>query len=234
MWDRLNKRFLFSSVIDLIVLDGEACRSFPDPVVADDWLMAPVPQTLPEPELRPAIPDPPPVGDLISFNEFDTDALFAAIDNHKGDVSGMLTESSEFSGESNCAAFAESACRTSPTGTRSSSEADLKELEVALFTPSPVKPMRVASLRSPSPSPRLAGVKLHAEVEADILLHSNSHDQQNLSRNLRASFEREAVARLPQQFSDQERKPKLRKFCSPKVKLAANFSAVKDKKAPVT
>ena len=215
---------------DLIVLDGEASSlTFPDQTVADDWLMAPVPEFLPDPVLQPAIPEPPPVGDLISFTEFDMDVLFAAIDNMGlpnpmntgtgGDLTELLAESNELSGEYNGTSSPQLSYRVSPVEQRSTLEADLKDLELPY-----VSPARVGGVPKVRPSPLKPGVLLHSEVEADIL--SYCHSEAKLSRNLAATFADEPVEKpLAQRKSaDEDKKTKARKFSAPKVKLAVNFS----------
>lgn len=219
---------------DLIVLDGEASGTFPDQIVTDDWLMAPVPESLPEPELQPAIPEPPPVGDLISFTEFDMDVLFAAIDNMRlpnplsagpgGDLTELLADSNELSGEYNGTTSPQPTYRVSPNGRHSTSEADLKDLELSFVSPAHVQVRSVSQVQA-SPSPRKAGVLLLSEVEADILSDCHAAEAE-LPRNLAVSFGDEGVEKPCSQrkSSDEERKAKPRKFSAPKVKLAVNFS----------
>lgn len=219
---------------DLIVLDGEASGTFPDQIVTDDWLMAPVPESLPEPELQPAIPEPPPVGDLISFTEFDMDVLFAAIDNMRlpnplsagpgGDLTELLADSNELSGEYNGTTSPQPTYRVSPNGRHSTSEADLKDLELSFVSPAHVH-VRGDTQMQMSPSPRKAGVLLLSEVEADILSDCHAAESE-LPRNLAVSFGDEGVEKPCSQrkSSDEERKAKPRKFSAPKVKLAVNFS----------
>lgn len=214
----------------MIVLDGEAssgtCR---DQAVADDWLMAPVPESLPEPALQPAIPEPPPVGDLISFTEFDMDVLFAAIDNlglpnplssgPAGDLTELLAESNELSGEYNGPVSPQVNYRVPPVERRSTLEADLKDLEFPYVPP-------VTQAR---PSPVKPGVLLHSEVEADLL--SYSHPKPELARNLSATFAGDAVEKPQAQrkSSGEDKKAKAKKNSTPKVKLAANFSKTPSK-----
>lgn len=218
---------------DLIVLEGEGSRTFPEQTVTDDWLMAPVPESLPEPALQPAIPEPPPVGDLISFTEFDMDVLFAAIDNMRlpnpldsgpgGDLTELLADSNELSGEYNGATSPQPRYRASPNGGRSKSEAELRELELSFVSPAQAR-IRSVTQTQASPSPRKAGVLLLSEVEADIL--SNCDSGSNLPRNLAASFGGETTEKsvVQRKSSDEERKAKPKKFSAPKVKLAVNFS----------
>lgn len=218
---------------DLIVLEGEASGTFPEQTVTDDWLMAPVPESLPEPELQPAIPEPPPVGDLISFTEFDMDVLFTAIDNmglpnplDAGpgvDLTELLADSNELSGEYNGATSPQPRYRASPNGRRSTSEAELKDLELSFVSPAHAHVRSVTQAQT-SPSPRKAGVLLLSEVEADIL--SNCNSESDLPRNLAASFGGESAERplVQRKSSDEERKAKPKKFSAPKVKLAVNFS----------
>lgn len=219
---------------DLIVLDGEASRTFPDVAVTDDWLMAPVPESLPVPELQPAIPEPPPVGDLISFTEFDMDVLFAAFDNMGlpnplsaagpgGDLSELLADSNELSGEYNGATSPLPSYKVSPTERHSTSAADLKDLELSFVSPAHVHVRSVTKAQA-SPSPRKIGVRLLSEVEADIL--SNCNSESELPRNLAASFGGDSVERplVERKSSDVEKKAKPKKFSVPKVKLAVNFS----------
>ena len=212
----------------MILLDGEASSTtFPDQAVTDDWLMTPVPESLPEPDLQPAIPEALPVGDLISFTEFDMDMLFAAIDNMGlpnplnavpgGDLTELLAESNELSGEYNGACSPKLIYRVPQVERPSTLEADLKDLElpyVPQARPSPVKP----------------GVMLHSEVEADLL--SSCHSESDLPRKLAPAFTGEAVEKpLAQQrkSSDEDKKAKARKFSAPKVKLAATFSKTPSK-----
>lgn len=219
---------------DLIILDGEASSgTFPDQTVTDDWLMAPVPESLPEPELQPAIPEPPPVGDLISFTEFDMDVLLVAMDNmglssplsagSGGDLTELLADSNELSGEYNGAASPQPSYtnRLSPNGKLSASYADLKDLEFPFVSPAHVR--NVAQVQA-SPSPRKAGVLLLSEVEADIL--SDCQPESEFPKNLVASFGAEGAEKplLQQKSSDEDRKEKPRRFSAPKVKLAVNFS----------
>ena len=224
-----------SCYADLIVLDGEASGTFPDVAVAvtDDWLMAPVPESLPEPELQPAIPEPPPVGDLISFTEFDMDVLYAAFDNMGlpnplnaagpgGDLSELLADSNELSGEYNGATSPLPSYKVSPRERHSTSGADLKDLELLFVSPAHAHVKSVTEAQA-SPSPRKTGVRLLSEVEADIL--SNCNSQSELPRNLAASFEGESVERpVIERKSSDDKKAKPKKFSMPKVKLAVNFS----------
>ena len=202
---------------DLIVLDGEGSfRSFPEQTMTEDWLMAPVPESLPEPDLQPAVPEPPPVGDLISFTEFDVDLLFAAINNMGlpnplstaspgGDLTELLAESNELSGEYNGSPQRD--CRVHVFDQRSPAEGELKDLEMP---------------RSPTvrPSPMKPGVMFLSEVEADLL--SRSPTEPTVSRKLAAKFTCEAAQKSSSQR--EEKKGKARRFSAPKVKLAASFS----------
>ena len=217
---------------DLIILDGEASGTFPDVAVTEDWLMAPVPESLPEPELQPAIPEQPPVGDLISFTEFDMDMLFAAFDNmglpnplsgaSPGDLSELLADSNELSGEYNGATSPLPSYKVSPRERHSASEADLKDLELSFVSPAHVHVRSVTEAQT-SPSPRKTGVRLLSEVEADIL--SNCNSESELPRNLAASFEVESVERpVVERKTSDDKKAKAKKFSVPKVKLAVNFS----------
>lgn len=218
---------------DLIVLDGEASGTFPDVAVTDDWLMAPVPESLPEPELQPAIPESPSVGDLISFTEFDMDVLFAAFDNMGlpnplsaagpgGYLSELLADSNELSGEYNGATSPLPNLKVSPRERHSAAEADLKDLELSFVSPAHVHVRSVTEAQA-SPSPRKTGVRLLSEVEADIL--SNCNSESELPRNLAASFEGESVERpVVERKTSDDKKAKPKKFSMPKVKLAVNFS----------
>lgn len=202
---------------DLIVLDGEGSfRSFPEQTMTEDWLMAPVPESLPEPDLQPAVPEPPPVGDLISFTEFDVDLLFAAINNMGlpnplstaspgGDLTELLAESNELSGEYNGSPQRD--CRVHVFDQRSPAEGELKDLEMP---------------RSPTvrPSPMKPGVMFLSEVEADLL--SRSPTEPTVSRKLAAKFTCEAAQKSSSHR--EEKKGKARRFSAPKVKLAASFS----------
>ena len=222
----------------MIILDGEASGTFPDQTVTDDWLMAPVPETLPEPELQPAIPEPPPVGDLISFTEFDMEVLLEAMDDagisdtldnvEGGDLTELLAESNELSGEYNGARSPQPnfSDRLSPNGKSSSSRTDLKDLEFAFVSPARI---RNATQMQASPSPRKAGVLFLSEVEADIL--SDCQPESEFSRNLAASFGEEEVEKpaVQRKISDENRGAKPRKFSAPKVKLAVNFSKTPNK-----
>ena len=234
-----NKHYLtvslaFPRYADLILLDGEGSpRTFPDQAVTDDWVMAPVPESLPEPDLQPAIPEPPPVGDLISFTEFDMDMLFAAIDNMglstplstepSGDLTELLAESNELSGEYNGACSPKVSYRVPLNERRSASEVDLMALELPNTSRDP----------QARPSPVKPGVLLLSEVEADLL--SYCHSQPEMTRKLpstSAAFTGEAVGKpIVQQrkSSDEDKKTKARKFSAPKVKLAASFSKAPSK-----
>ena len=222
--------------LDLIVLDGEGSSgTFPDQAVADDWLMAPVPESLPEPDLQPAIAEPLSVGDLISFTEFDVDVLFAAIDNMGlpnplsagpgGDLTELLAVSNELSGEYNGASSPQLSYRVPSVERRSTLEADLNDLELPY-----VSPVRAGgSVHQVRPSPVKPGVMLHSEVEANIL--SYSHSEPVMPRNLAATFTGGPVEQPLAQpkSSDEEKKRKSKKFTAPKVKLAVNFSKMPSK-----
>ncbi|XP_048575860.1 uncharacterized protein LOC5520570 isoform X1 [Nematostella vectensis] len=83
--EELNEEGTDASVVsgeDLIKLEEVASSSNTSEVTyADDWMMAPVPRTLPEPLLFPSAPAAPPViGDLISFTEFDHELSFAGLE----------------------------------------------------------------------------------------------------------------------------------------------------------
>lgn len=223
--------FFFPRFADLILLDGEGSpRSFPDQAVTDDWLMAPVPESLPEPLLQPAIPESPPVGDLISFTEFDMNELFAAIDNMglathlgSGDLTELLAESNELSGEYNGASPTKVSCRAPRAERRSTSQADLIDLKL------PYAP-RVPQARPSSVKP---GVLLLSEVEADLL--SSCQPKPEVSEKLPSAssiFTGEAVEKPvvhQRKSSDEDKKTKARKFSAPKIKLAASFSKAPSK-----
>ena len=210
----------YSFSADLIVLDGDGSfRPFPQHTATEDWLMAPVPESLPEPDLQPAIPEPPPVGDLMSFTEFDMDMLLEAINSMGlpnpmnttspgGDLTEVLTGSNELSGEYN--GSPQRSCTVPRTEQISTPEvADLMDLEIpysSTVRPSPVKP----------------GVMLLAEVEAD-LLSRRATPEPAVSRKMAANFKREA-AQKPTSPQRKEKKGKARRFSSTKVKLAASFS----------
>lgn len=224
---------LFDS--DLIVLDGEpSSGTFTDQTLCDDWLMAPVPESLPEPDLQPAIPEPPPVGDLISFTEFDMDVLFEAIDNMglpnelstgpTGDLTELLAESNQLSGEYN---GSKSPSKIPLPNRCPALESDLKDLELP-YSPTgygyDVAPVR--------PAPVKPGVMLHAEVEADILAYS--HSEPVLPRKLAATFTGVAANKPLAQgksYDDEEKKVRAKKSTAPKVKLAANFSKTPSKQS---
>lgn len=218
----------------MILLDGEGSpRSFPDQAVTDDWLMAPVPESLPEPLLQPAIPESPPVGDLISFTEFDMNELFAAIDNMglathlgtevSGDLTELLAESNELSGEYNGASPTKVSCRAPRAERRSTSQADLIDLKL------PYAP-RVPQARPSSVKP---GVLLLSEVEADLL--SSCQPKPEVSEKLPSAssiFTGKAVEKPvvhQRKSSDEDKKAKARKFSAPKIKLAASFSKAPSK-----
>ncbi|XP_022794519.1 meiosis regulator and mRNA stability factor 1-like [Stylophora pistillata] len=219
---------------DLIILDGEASSTFPDQTVTDDWLMAPVPETLPAPELQPAVPEPPPVGDLISFTEFDMEMLLEVLDDAGlsdspgGDLTELLADSNELSGEYNGARSPQASLsdRLSPNGKPSSSSLDLKDLEFTFV--SPARERNKTQVQA-SPSPRKGGVLFLSEVEADIL--SDCQPETEFARNLATSFGEEGVEKpvVQRKSSDENRRAKPRKFSAPKVKLAVNFRKTTNK-----
>lgn len=221
-------------VEDLIILDGEASSTFPDQTVTDDWLMAPVPETLPAPELQPAVPEPPPVGDLISFTEFDMEMLLEVLDDAGlsdspgGDLTELLADSNELSGEYNGARSPQASLsdRLSPNGKPSSSSLDLKDLEFTFV--SPARERNKTQVQA-SPSPRKGGVLFLSEVEADIL--SDCQPETEFARNLATSFGEEGVQKpvVQRKSSDENKRLKPRKFSAPKVKLAVNFRKTTNK-----
>ena len=197
----------------------------------NDWLSSPVPDCIPEPNIRPAVPDPTPVGDLISFTEFDTDGLLTGLT----DVSRLPDplESFRFELESEVedlevAALTnrnKSTCDETSSNSRERSVSDLEQLEALLKK-------AIFSGESSRQLPRDIPEQYTSLHTAEQGAFSSSEKKSipvhvsKLERSFRASSETIAEEKAGKGASTTKQK---KSGTNSKVRLAANFTLVPKK-----